>query len=81
MVWTGPTRLPTRLTPQSAIDRWGQKANAAGIAMIPPPTALRPELTDDDVVWLNGQMELTGRPSVQYARSLPTPPPSSGIRL
>jgi len=68
MVWTGPT------TPQSAIDNWGQKLNAAGVAMIPPPTAVRPELTPDDVAWLNEQMALTGRPPVRYACVLPRPP-------
>lgn len=68
MVWTGPT------TPQSAIDNWGQKLNAAGVAMIPPPLAVRPELTADDVAWLNEQMALTERPPVRYARKLPDPP-------
>lgn len=69
-----------RLTPQSAIDGWGQKLNAAGAAMIPPPTALRPELTDGDVAWLNGQMALTGRPPVQFAREIPIPALPSGVR-
>lgn len=76
MVWTGPTRL----TPVSAIEGWGQKLNAAGAAMIPPPTAVRPELTTDDVAWLNEQMALTDRPPVRYAREIPIPAPPSGAR-
>jgi hypothetical protein len=42
--------------------------------MIPPPLAIRPELTEDDVRWLNDQMALVDRPPVQYARELPRPP-------
>lgn len=75
MVWLGP------ITPQSAIDNWGQKLNAAGVAMIPPPTAVHPELTDDDVAWLNDQLALTERPPMRYARTLPPPPlPPGGAR-
>lgn len=59
MVWTGPV---------------GQKLNHAGVAMIPPPVAVVPELTADDVAWLNDQMALTERPPVRYARELPRPP-------
>jgi hypothetical protein len=66
-----------RLTPQSAIDGWGQKLNAAGVAMIPPPLAVRPELTADDVAWLNEQMAHTERPPVRYAREMPLPPMGS----
>ena len=59
MVWTGPV---------------GQRLNLAGVAMIPPPLAVRPELTAADVEWLNRHMDLTGRPSLRYAREEPRPP-------
>jgi hypothetical protein len=65
MVWTGPV---------------GQRTNLAGVAMIPPPLAVCPELTADDVAWLNEQMALTDRPPVRYARELPIPPLPSGRR-
>lgn len=56
-----------------------QRLNLAGVAMIPPPLDVRPELTDDDVDWLNTQLQLGGRPPVVYARQLPKPPlPPSG---
>ena len=61
MVWVGP------LTAQGL--------NAAGVAAIPPPLAVRPELNDDDIAWLNEQLALTSRPPVRYARALPLPPP------
>lgn len=57
-----------------------QSLNLAGVAMIPPPLAVRPELTDDDVDWLNTQLQLVGRPPVVYARRLPQPPPPSSGR-
>lgn len=76
-MWLGGPICQT--TPQSAIDNWGQKLNAAGVAMIPPPLAVRPELTADDVAWLNEQMALTDRPPVRYARDLPVPVPPSGF--
>lgn len=63
MVWSGPV---------------GQRVNLAGVAMIPPPMAVRPELTADDVAWLNEQMALTERPPVQYARAVPIPALPSG---
>lgn len=44
----------------------------------PPRTALDPRLTDDDVAWLNGQLELVDRPTVRFAREIPLPPPPSG---
>jgi hypothetical protein len=73
-------------TPQSMIDNWGRDLprglNRAGVAAIPPPLAVRPELTDEDVAWLNEQLALTSRPPVQYARVLPAAPlPPSGARL
>lgn len=42
--------------------------------MIPPPLAIRPELTDGDVAWLNGQLALVDTPQVRYARMLPASP-------
>ena len=60
MVWTGPV---------------GQREVPGGREMIPPPLAVRPEFTDDDVRWLNAQMQLTGKPPVRYAREMPPPPP------
>ncbi|NMO52018.1 hypothetical protein HH310_12525 [Actinoplanes sp. TBRC 11911] len=44
----------------------------------PPLTALDPRLTDDDVAWLNRQLELVDNPRVKYAREIPPPPPPSG---
>lgn len=58
-----------------------QMLNLAGVAMIPPPLAVMPELAVDDVAWLNEQMALTDRPPVRYARELPIPSPSAGLRL
>lgn len=58
-----------------------QKLLRSGVAMIPPPLAVMPELAADDVAWLNEQMALTGRPPVRYARELPVPLPSAGLRL
>lgn len=40
----------------------------------PTPVAVRPELTDDDVAWLNEQMARVGNPPVRYAREIPLPP-------
>jgi hypothetical protein len=42
-----------------------------------PPVTVRPELTDDDVAWLNEHLDLAGDPSVRYARE-PEPPPPWG---
>lgn len=69
MVWTGPT------TPPSAIEYWGQRLVPSGVAMIPPPLDVRPELADDDIDWLNDQLSLVDRPDRRYARELPPPPP------
>lgn len=66
-------------TPAGMIDNWGRDTHRglslAGVAAIPPPLAVRPEMTDGDVTWLNEQMALTERPPVRYARQLPAPPP------
>lgn len=71
-------------TPRGMIDNWGRDAHRgldlAGVEAIPPPLAVRPELTDGDVTWLNEQLALTERPSVRYARELPAPPPPSSGR-
>lgn len=64
MVWTGPT------TPQSAIDNWGR----VPVIQCPPRLAVLPELTADDVAWLNKHLALTEQPPVRYARELPCPP-------
>lgn len=40
----------------------------------PPRVALDQRLTDDDVVWLNRQMELVEKPTVRFAREIPPPP-------
>lgn len=48
-------------------------------ARLPPRLAVHPELTDDDVAWLNEQLTLVDRPAVRYARALPLPPLSSGL--
>nr|MDT0660862.1 hypothetical protein [Micromonospora sp. DSM 115978] len=32
---------------------------------------VRPELTDDDVTWLNAEIELAGNPTVRYSREYP----------
>jgi hypothetical protein len=45
----------------------------------PPRVHLDAHLTDDDVTWLNGQMEAVDAPSVRFARELPIPPLPSGI--
>lgn len=66
MVWTGPV---------------GQRLDPAGAAMIPSPLDVRPELTDEDVAWLNEHMALTERPPVRYARRLSVPPLPAGIIL
>ena len=42
------------------------------------PIRLVPELTDDDVAWLNAQLELCDEPTVHYARELWPPPLPSG---
>jgi hypothetical protein len=47
-------------------------------AVRPPRLAVRPELTEADVAWLNQQMALTDQPPVTYARAIPAPPPPSG---
>lgn len=59
----------------------GQTLAWEGLKMIPPPLAVRPELTADDVAWLNDQMALTERPPVRYARELPVPALPSGAAL
>lgn len=47
---------------------------------LPPRLAVRPELTDEDVRWLNSHLELVDRPAVKYSRQgPPTPPPSGGV--
>lgn len=46
----------------------------------PPRVALDSRLTDDDVVWLNGQLELVDKPTVRFAREIVPPPPPSGMR-
>lgn len=43
-----------------------------------PRLALRPELTEEDVAWLNRQMGMTDDPPVRYAREIPLPPLPSG---
>lgn len=45
-----------------------------GLDCIPPPLAIRPELKQEDVDWLNDQMAITGKPPVKYSRRLPRPP-------
>lgn len=50
------------------------------LKLIPPPLAVCPELTDDDVAWLNGQLALTERPPMTYAREVPVPALPSGKR-
>jgi hypothetical protein len=40
----------------------------------PPRMDVRPELTTEDVAWLNKQMALTESPPVRYARRMPRPP-------
>ncbi len=47
---------------------------------LPPPLAVRPDLTDGDVAWLNAQLALCDEPAVHYTRDLPTPPPPGGQR-
>jgi len=44
----------------------------------PPRVALNPNLTDDDVAWLNGQLELVETPTVRFAREIKPPPLPSG---
>jgi hypothetical protein len=60
VVWLGP------------LD--GLALDPAGVAAIPPPLDVRPELKPEDVDWLNAQMAVAGRPPVTYARALPPPP-------
>jgi hypothetical protein len=57
-----------------------QKLAPGASRLLPPRLAVRPELTDDDVAWLNRQLELVDRPEVRFARTLPLPPPPSGRR-
>lgn len=45
----------------------------------PPRVALDQRLTDDDVTWLNGQLELVDKPTVRFAREIALPyGPASG---
>lgn len=46
----------------------------------PVRLAVRPELTVDDIAWLNEQMAMVGDPPVRYVREVPLPPPS-GYRV
>lgn len=54
--------------------------NPAGRARIPASLAVLPELTEDDVTWLNQQMALVDNPPIRYAREVPLPPLPSGKR-
>jgi hypothetical protein len=58
----------------AAPESRGQTLVWEALKMIPPPVAVMPELTAEDVAWLNDQMALTDRPPVSYARELPRPP-------
>lgn len=66
MVWTGPVGL-----------RYGPGVDSS---WRPPLTYLDPNLTGDDVAWLNRQMELIDKPTVRFAREIALPPPPSGRR-
>ena len=66
MVWTGPV---------------GQKYGPGfGPSWYPPSVHLDEHLTDDDVAWLNGQLELVDSPTVRFLREIKPPPPPSGLR-
>jgi hypothetical protein len=65
----------------SAHESYAMTTEWEALKLIPPPLAVRPELTADDVAWLNGQLALTDRPPVRYSRELPLPPPSAELRL
>ena len=65
--WTGPTRQ-------------GRDWNGWPVAQRPPRLAVHPELTADDVAWLNRQLELVDTPTVRFAREIAVPPPPSGMR-
>lgn len=59
-------------------------AQAMALSVVRPPRlVVHPELADDDVTWLNRQLELVDHPAVRYARALPSPPPplSTGLLL
>lgn len=56
-----PGGLTTSTTPQSPLDNWGRPPTTR----LPPPLAVHPELTSEDVAWLNDQLALAGRP-VRY---------------
>lgn len=58
-----------------------QKMVPGAERLLPPRLAVRPELTDDDVAWLNGQMAMVDNPPVRYVREIPLPPPSGRYRV
>lgn len=84
MIYPGGLRTDT--TPKGwlagsriAEDYWPPSASMNPRAVVPPTLAVRPELTEADVGWLNAQLDLCGRASVRYARQVPTqPPPPTG---
>lgn len=41
------------------------------LSNVPLPLEVRPDLTEDDVRWLNAHLELAGNPEFRYVRRVP----------